>query len=243
MLVARGMIDPTQGADILSDGVRPTQYDTQDVDGWLDDNCYVAGTDDEPNAFNKSGLRKLRLVDDSVQPKRDTQTGHRVFVAVEQLRAWVYLWADHSVALQWLGMDVGFGVFVTSASKVCPSIQGVADYEVLDSQALMQVSATSFDRKCHNYTRDNITVYGPLTLVNAACRAHDNVTFKDKDLTSSGGKLVYLTWKTSSSHLRAQQLFAAYPATQGTIWACHALGQRKCHTPITSDSRPAARAQ
>ena len=242
MLCARGMIDEAPEARKVigsASGVRPSMEDASDAQtaiSWLDANCYVAGCDRQHRAETPDGHLRVRLVTDSVANGLARTSGQRTFSAVEQLCAWVYLWADPAFELKWLGMAIGLGVFTTGATgrHVCPSIiQGIVDYEVNDPHAgPIQVSAARADREGArpDHTKDYVTVYGPLTLVNAACQKHSTVNFTDAD-TGEGGKLVSLKWKTgpASQHRDGvkRQLYAAYPAPAGKSWACPALDPAK----------------
>ena len=152
---------------------------------------------------------------------------------------------------------MGFGVFVTTSPTgtmhdVCPSVlQGVADYEVSDPHAPIQLKATLSDRLRGDFTKDYATVYGPLTLVNAACWPHSCVEFTDEDIGQSG-KLVSFTWKSGMQPGKRPigEICAAYPAPKGQVWhcRCHTLEsgrkcQRRCETEAPPQRSRMARTQ
>jgi len=245
MLYVRGMIDEAEARRCVgaASGVRPSNDDGANAlaaHAWLDANCFVSACDDDSRAMTPTGLR-VRLVNDSVLARRDSTSGLRTFCALEQLCAWVYLWADRGFELKWLGMGEGFGVFTTGATEhVCPStLQAVADYELRDPHALIQVRATLSDRKRGDSTPDYVSAYGPSALLNAACKKHSSVAFTDADI-GQAGKLVSLKWKPSarSQHRQSdmkRQLFAAYDAPEAQAWFCEALSpQRRCHQRVGS---------
>jgi hypothetical protein len=238
MLHERGLIDRhTMEARDTCEGARPDAVadarDAQAAEAWLAANHYAAGTDRPHRAKTVEGHLRVRLTKDAVAGH--DSSGAPVFVSLEQLCAWVYLWADRGFELQWLGMEVGFGVFFTSARpQACLSrLQGVADYEVQDPHAMIQVSATLSDRQNGDRTRDFVSIYGPLTLVNSAYAAHSSVVFKDKDL-GQGSKTVHLAWRQGRRHKAGpRQVFANYPAPNSQHWCCMALGPPKtCRTPL-----------
>ena len=122
--------------------------------------------------------------------------------------------------LRWLGMDVGFGIFnIGEHPNSGPlRIGAVADYEFEDPHTVVRVQATKSDRAAGDRTNDYVAVYGPMALVNAACKTHSNVGFKDADIRLSG-KQIWLEWMLRTKSVCAgTQLLAAYPATAGHQW-------------------------
>ena len=155
--------------------------------------------------------------------------------AREQLIAWVVLWAQPALELRWLGLSMGFGVFATDPISMARPIQllGVTEYELRDPHATMQCHATASDRHHGDFTRDNISVYGPVTLINSSCDAHACVRLKDADL-GMGGKEVYVERKSGKGAIaQGQEVLAAYLPADGKCWCCPALGpKRQCRSKI-----------
>eukprot|EP00964_Phaeocystis_antarctica_P087123 scaffold55240_cov58-Phaeocystis_antarctica.AAC.3 len=227
MLIVRGFIDAQRVSAVLLQhgaanctGVRPGEevvVSDQTALDWLDANVSTRSRD----AMNQAGEQRLRLPDDAVGTGRGGD-GHRHFASPEQLTAWVLLWADRRLELRWLGKEVGFGVFATTLIPVGAQIKpihlrGVADYEFLDPLAMIQAYPTKSDRDAKNCSRDTVTVYGPVALINAACAEHANVSLTDEDLGVGSKKF--------SVELRAtiearQQVLAAYSPPKGQKWEC-----------------------
>jgi hypothetical protein len=242
MLFVRGMIDEAEAKHLRcadgSGGARPGSNDVVDesaVVAWLDSNAYVPGHDDDHHACNRMGCHRLRVVNDLLKSRRD-QEGLRVFHELEQFCAWAYLWADHSFELRWLGRTVGFGLFTTGTAPAGKMrIHGVADYEVRDPHAQMQTNPNKRWRDAGWRSKDYVSVYGPLTLVNAACDRHSSVDWEDDDIRCKG-KLVSLKWKPGRAkgmHSESTQVYASYPATKGSTWLCQGLKAPKtCHRGV-----------
>ena len=218
------------GEEEVSDGLS--------TDAWLSSNVYVAACDDVVRAYVE-GLHRLRVPDDSaLTGRRNIRSGDiglRAFAAQEQLRAWAYFWADCRLELRWLGMDIGFGIFSSQIiSRAHPiRIYGVADYAVQDPHALMSFRAAACDRSRGDSTSDHVSVYGPITLVNAACELHCNVELKDADLGESS-KRAHLVLKERNKQIESdRQLLACYPPPAKKHFRCPALGaNRSCRQRV-----------
>lgn len=242
MLCARNLLDEAQ-ARILSTvhdtpkGVRPTpaEFTADAAEAWLDKNCFVSGCDDHDRRITASGETRVHLVNDSVGIGRN-ERNCRDFHSLEQLQAWVYLWADEKFELRWLGMEVGLAVFTTGAqSEFCPQrLQSVVDYgHIQDPHAMMRVGPCLDDRRHQNYTKDFVSVYGPLTLINAACDRHSSFSYIEQDFGCSG-KRVQLTWKKGKKRAvdAGCELFLSYPPAKGRQFCCHALAPKPCRNKV-----------
>jgi len=243
MLYVRGMMDKkqyVQGDDDSRRGVRPGIEDTKDAEAaraWLDENIYTLGNDSERRKLTTEGQLRICISDDAMASRR-AQDGLRVLHDLEQFTAWAYLWATDWLELRWLGMEVGFGIFIIGEHPHSGPLHigAVADYEFEDPHTVVRVQATKSDRAAGDCTNDYVAVYGPMALVNAACKTHSNVGFKDADIRLSG-KQVWLEWMLRTKSVCAgTQLLAAYPATAGHQWLCPGFaGSQQCCTIICSD--------
>jgi len=235
MLLARKMVTAGQ-AKLRSCptalGVCPSSEDAADANSLLEENVYVPSMG-RSRAF-KNGEYRLWLPEAAVGKGR-THDGWRIIPAREQLIAWVVLWAQPALELRWLGLSMGFGVFATDPISMARPIQllGVTEYELRDPHATMQCHATASDRHHGDFTRDNISVYGPVTLINSSCDAHACVRLKDADL-GMGGKEVYVERKSGKGAIaQGQEVLAAYLPADGKCWCCPALGpKRQCRSKI-----------
>ena len=209
-------------------GVRPSQKEVANeaaTDDWLVKNVCVAGCDDSCHETTEDNRYRVYLPDDLVARGRELHDR-------EQLRAWPYFWADRELELRWLGLDIGFGVFAAcTLTKQCSMlrIQDVADYDVRDPHALIRVNATKSDRVQRCFTTDIVSLYGPATLVNAACSLHYLLDFQDYDI-GLGGKLVSFFRKTKQGTVQGSGgeatviLSANYPPPSGQqCWSCPAV--------------------
>ena len=233
MLLARGLINGGQQRrkgreDQPCLGARPGAEVCSFVaaSDWLDGHA-----SDRQSKPSYAGPQLLRLTDDSVGKNSN---GRRVLHALEQLVAWVLLWADRNLELRWLGTAVGFGVFTTIdiPASVPIHLGGVADYEFLDRHAMIQVGPTWSDRDAGNCTHDTVTVYGPVALINASCAAHANVSLTDEDL-GVGGRTVFA--KRKAKEIKAHgQVLAAYLPPRKQKWECpfRSIVDSKCHKTL-----------
>ena len=235
MLHARGMIDATK-AQQSSDGVgvRPSGItDAAAAAQWLDENVYVAGSERRAHKEHTAlGQRRLCLPSDAVAARR-AQGGQRILIALAQLVDWVFLWSDERFELRWLGLAVGFGVFAACAVSQPKTawLQGVADYDVRDPHATIQLHAAKCARDQGDSTADIVSVYGPVALINAACRTHACVALVDEDLGVSGKRVKarFLRCVRAGS-----QVLAAYCAPRGQSWHCPGLAPaRQCNQLTT----------
>jgi len=244
MLCARNFIDESMAIP-HGHSVRPeATVDTPEAAAdWLQENTFV-GTcvPSRSRALcerTAGGELKVRLVDDSAAPRLDNN-GKRPFHSHEQLIAWVIMWADRRLELRWLCMELGFGIFRTAALPSGKSIklEGIADYDVRDPHASIELHATASDRAHGDHSHDKISVYGPITLINAACEAHATFRLADEDLGVGGKRVRAKPLMTEGGALKhrlaeSQQVCAPYAAPKGQCWKCLGGGpQRQCRYTV-----------
>ena len=236
MLHARNMIDEQKVAICSTGGtgVRPTSAvsDASSAEQWLSDNAFIGGHERKKRQRTIDGHYRVCLTTDAVATRRSQINGRWRFNALEQLVAWVLLWADHKFELRWLGMKIGFGIFTSvRVPKTCRiQLQGIAEYDVWDPHAMMQLHPNASDRANGDYTSDTASVYGPVTMINAGCEAHSKVMLKNKDL-GVGSKRVHA--ELLKGMQMGQQVLAAYNPPCGKCWQCPALGlKRNCRCGV-----------
>ena len=246
MLVARNLIDARRAipssegsgarppADVVTDDAAATWLQNNYITATRSRRAKTRNADEEPY--------KLYLVDDSVAAHLDS-TGKRELFALNQLVAWVLLWANRGLEVRWLGMEVGFGIFTTCACRADSiRIFGIADYDVRDPHAPMQFGANKTDRKRRNFETDKVTAYGPFALLNASCETHAIVTFGDED-SGDNSRRVFTKQKDQNNKMVAagQQVLLSYSPPNdhhSQCWLCPGLGpdrqcRQKCGPPVT----------
>jgi len=235
MLVARGLIDESRAVpSSVGTGARPPAEINTDAAAatWLQCN-YVTPTRSRPDKVRpaEDAPYKVYLVDDSVSARLDGD-GKRDLFALDQLVTWVLLWANHGLEIRWLGMQIGFGIFTTCACKAhLIRIYGIADYELRDQHAPYAFKPNKTDRSRRDLKTDYITVYGPISLLNASCPTHGTVDFGDEDCGDNSRRA--FTKQTDQSKIVAagQQVIVPYdPPDDQHHWLCPGLGpDRQCH--------------